>query len=56
VSEQDCKLNTVADRSPALKNADNLLKDVLKAVDTSGDGQIQYNGEEQYRYYLLKSS
>jgi hypothetical protein len=28
----------------ALKNADSLLHDVLKAADTSGDGQIQYNG------------
>ncbi|KAI4214853.1 MAG: hypothetical protein LQ351_002566 [Letrouitia transgressa] len=26
-----------------LKNADDLLQDVLKAVDTDGDGQIQYN-------------
>ena len=26
-----------------LKNADALLNDVLKVVDTSGDGQIQYN-------------
>lgn len=26
-----------------LKNADTLLHDVLKAVDTSGDGQIQFN-------------
>lgn len=26
-----------------LKNADDLLFDVLKAVDTSGDGRIQYN-------------
>jgi solute carrier family 25 phosphate transporter 23/24/25/41 len=26
-----------------LKNADDLLYDVLKAVDTSGDGRIQYN-------------
>ncbi|KAK2742904.1 hypothetical protein FQN57_005034 [Myotisia sp. PD_48] len=26
-----------------LKNADGLLREVLKAVDTSGDGQIQYN-------------
>ncbi|KAL9619056.1 MAG: hypothetical protein Q9160_006311 [Pyrenula sp. 1 TL-2023] len=26
-----------------LKNADSLLHDVLEAVDTSGDGQIQYN-------------
>jgi len=28
----------------ALKNADALLRDVLKAVDTNGDGRIQYNG------------
>lgn len=28
----------------ALKNADSLLKDILIAVDTSGDGHIQYNG------------
>ncbi|KAL9105290.1 MAG: hypothetical protein Q9227_009505 [Pyrenula ochraceoflavens] len=27
-----------------LKNADALLHDVLEAVDTSGDGQIQFNG------------
>lgn len=26
-----------------LKNADDLLHDVLKVVDTSGDGRIQYN-------------
>ena len=26
-----------------LKNADDLLHDVLKAVDTSGDGRIQFN-------------
>ena len=26
-----------------LKNADDLLRDVLKAVDTSGDGNIQFN-------------
>ena len=28
----------------ALKNADDLLQDVMKAVDTSGDGKIQYEG------------
>lgn len=28
----------------ALKNADALLQDVLKAVDTNKDGRIQYNG------------
>ena len=29
---------------PALKNADALLQDVLKVVDTNGDGRIQYFG------------
>jgi len=38
------QLNMVA----ALKNADALLHDVLKVVDTSGDGQIQYNGLDGY--------
>ena len=28
----------------ALKNADELLKDVLQVVDTSGDERIQYSG------------
>lgn len=32
------------DNPPALKNADTLLQDILKAVDTSGDGMIQYCG------------
>jgi len=36
--------NLGANTIPALKNADELLHDVLKAVDTSGDGQIQYDG------------
>ena len=31
----------------ALKNADLLLHDVLKAVDTNGDGRIQYEGRTQ---------
>lgn len=29
----------------ALKNADGLLHEILEAVDTSGDGRIQFNGE-----------
>lgn len=29
----------------ALKNADHLLSEVLKTVDTDGDGYIQYNGQ-----------
>jgi hypothetical protein len=28
----------------ALKDAEDLLKDVMKAVDTNGDGKIQYEG------------
>ena len=32
-----------------LKNADALLHDVLKVVDTSGDGQIQYN---EFRVFI----
>jgi hypothetical protein len=34
----------MADSRSALKNADSFLEDVLKAVDTSGDGKIQYEG------------
>lgn len=29
----------------ALKNADHLLSDVMKAVDTDGDGCIQFHGQ-----------
>lgn len=39
-----CSPCLVIDMSLALKNADGILKDVLKAVDTNGDGQIQYHG------------
>lgn len=28
----------------ALKNADDLLKSIIKVVDTNGDGKIQYEG------------
>lgn len=28
----------------ALKNADSLLQDVMKAVDTNDDGRITYSG------------
>jgi solute carrier family 25 (mitochondrial phosphate transporter), member 23/24/25/41 len=31
-------------RSTALKNADSILKDIVRAVDTNGDGKIQYEG------------
>lgn len=37
--------NAVTNKFSALKNATNLLADVLKAVDTSGDGKIQYEGK-----------
>lgn len=30
--------------STALKNADSLLQDVMKAVDTNRDGRIDYSG------------
>lgn len=30
----------------ALQNADNFINDVLKAVDSNGDGRIQYNGQQ----------
>jgi hypothetical protein len=29
----------------ALKNADHLLDEVMKAVDTDGNGRISYNGK-----------
>lgn len=31
-----------------LKNADNMLRSVMQAVDTNGDGQIQYDGKITY--------
>lgn len=33
-----------ADRTVALKNADQLLNEVMKAVDTDADGRITYKG------------
>lgn len=35
---------TCADTIIALQNADSLLQDVMKVVDTNGDGNIQYSG------------
>lgn len=35
---------TKANTIKALKNADSFLTDVMKAVDTNGDGNIQYSG------------
>lgn len=37
---------------PALKNADSLLQDVLKAVDADGNGTIEYNGETKPLCFL----
>jgi hypothetical protein len=34
----------MTDNRSALKNTDSFLEDVLRAVDTSGDGKIQYEG------------
>lgn len=39
-------LRVFAKASTALKNADHLLSDVMAAVDTDGDGCIQYNGQQ----------
>ena len=30
-----------------MKNADGMLKKILKEVDTSGDGKIQYEGTKR---------
>ena len=35
---------SVADLSTALKNANDMLKDVVKAMDKNGDQVIQYEG------------
>ncbi len=32
-----------------MKNADDLLKEIIKMVDTSGDGKIQYEGAQLAR-------
>ena len=32
----------------ALKNADSLLQDVMKAVDANGDGHISFSGNETH--------
>ena len=37
-------LKSCTDPVSALKNADSLLQEVLKAVDTNGDGHIDYSG------------
>ena len=38
--------------SIALKNADSLLQDVMKAVDTNQDGRIDYSGAFQELFNL----
>lgn len=42
----------LADHASALKNADSLLEDVLKAIDTDRDGYIQYSGMLEY-FFLV---
>ena len=39
-----------------MKNADGLLQDVLKAVDTNRDGRIQYNGTVPERCLIIRAS
>lgn len=36
--------NPQANAALALKNADDMLKDIMKSVDTDGDGVIKYEG------------
>lgn len=40
-----------ADYVPALKNADGMLREVLQAVDTNGDGRIDYAGKIACRFF-----
>ena len=41
--------------SIALKNADSLLQDVMKAVDTNQDGRIDYSGAFQGKAYVTRN-
>jgi hypothetical protein len=34
----------MTDAVPALKSADGMLQEIIKVVDTDGDGKIQYEG------------
>lgn len=36
--------------SIAMKNADDMMKEIIKVVDTNGDGKIQYEGEHVVRW------
>lgn len=46
------KLPTDAVALLALKNADDMLRNILQDVDTNGDGQIDYNGKHFPLDYL----
>lgn len=41
---------------PALKDADHLLDDVMKAVDQNGNGRIEYHGKQQTLHKYLRTS
>jgi hypothetical protein len=42
--------NAVTDNGrTAMKNADEMLKKIMDAVDTNGDGKIQYEGTHERR-------
>ena len=47
-SSRSNALSSRTDCLQALKNADSLLQDVLKAVDTNGDGHIEYSGTQRF--------
>lgn len=48
IDHRECAVAVLVPRTltmrAALKNADGMLQDVFKAVDTGGDGRIQYSG------------
>lgn len=46
------KLPTDAIALLALKNADDMLRNILQDVDTNRDGQIDYNGKHQELDFL----
>lgn len=36
---------------PALKNADGILQEIIKVVDSNGDGKIQYEGRHHLDFW-----
>ena len=40
----DAKPRLTDSTNPAMKNADEMLREIIRVVDTNGDGKIQYDG------------